>query len=380
MNILVIAHYGLQPKLSASFVYAQAKAYAELGHKVRMIIPIPFGKEYKGHYFLPKMHYHTEENIELYYIRHLSISNYGRKWFNSFSAQMALQPYLKMLFHEFTPDIIHSHTLGFDCDLGVWLKEKLNCPLVVTAHGTDVFRPFNQGEKLLLKQNASQADKIVCVSNLLKNTLIKCSVPERDLHTILNGFQIQNAADIQNKRPYSIIQSGYLVPRKKADITIRALKLLSERYPDITMDIVGSGSEMERFQALAAELNLSDSISFHGFLPNADNLDLMAKSKFFVMPSINEGFGIVYLEAMANGCITIGTEGEGIADLIVHGKNGFLVPPDDPEAIVNVIDWCIAHPEEAAAIAECGRRDALALTWEKNACECIALFQELINV
>ena len=85
----------------------------------------------------------------------------------------------------------------------------------------------------------------------------------------------------------------------------------------------------------------------------------------------------MYLEAMACGCVTVGTEGEGIADLIVSGENGFLVPPDDPEAIVRVIEWCLEHPAEAGAIAERGRRDALELTWEKNAKQYLKLFKEL---
>ena len=97
------------------------------------------------------------------------------------------------------------------------------------------------------------------------------------------------------------------------------------------------------------------------------------------MPSVNEGFGIVYLEAMASGCITVGTEGEGIADLIVSGKNGFLVPPDSPDAIVSVIEWCLEHPEEADAIAEQGRKDALDLTWEHNAEQYIELFERMLE-
>ena len=80
---------------------------------------------------------------------------------------------------------------------------------------------------------------------------------------------------------------------------------------------------------------------------------------------------------MACGCVTIGTEGEGIADLIVSGENGFLVPPDDPDAIARTIEWCLSHPEEAGAIAERGRRDAGGLTWEKNAAEYMRLFGEL---
>ena len=82
---------------------------------------------------------------------------------------------------------------------------------------------------------------------------------------------------------------------------------------------------------------------------------------------------------MANGCITIGTEGEGIADLIVSGENGFLVPPDDPQAIVQVIEWCLAHPGEAAAIAERGRQDAQGLTWASNARQYIKLFEEVCS-
>ena len=97
------------------------------------------------------------------------------------------------------------------------------------------------------------------------------------------------------------------------------------------------------------------------------------------MPSYPEGFGIVYLEAMASGCITIGTEGEGIANLIKNGENGFLVPPDDPDDIAAVMEWCLAHPEEATAIADRGRQDALSLTWDHNAEQYIKLFKELCS-
>ena len=101
----------------------------------------------------------------------------------------------------------------------------------------------------------------------------------------------------------------------------------------------------------------------------------MGSSQFFVMPSVQEGFGIVYLEAMACGCIAIGTEGEGIADLIVSGENGFLVPPDQPETIAKTILRCLKHPKEASAIAERGRQAAKGLTWEKNAMQYISLFE-----
>ena len=128
---------------------------------------------------------------------------------------------------------------------------------------------------------------------------------------------------------------------------------------------------------LCADKGVSDSVHFIGQLPNEKVLAHMACAQFFCMPSVREGFGIVYLEAMASGCITIGTEGEGITDLIEHGKNGFLVPPASPEAIVQVIEWCLVHPQAADAIAQRGKQDVMALTWEANAKKYIDLFKEL---
>ena len=132
-------------------------------------------------------------------------------------------------------------------------------------------------------------------------------------------------------------------------------------------------------ESLCRELGVEGSVRFLGQVPNDTVLAEMAKHRFFVMPSVREGFGIVYLEAMANGCVTIGTEGEGIADLIASGKNGFLVPPDDPQAVVGVTEWCLQHPKAADAIAERGRLDARSLTWDRNARQYIKLFEEVCS-
>ena len=118
---------------------------------------------------------------------------------------------------------------------------------------------------------------------------------------------------------------------------------------------------------------------FLGQIPNEDVLAEMAKARFYVMPSVREGFGIVYLEAMASGCITIGTQGEGIADLIESGVNGFLVPPDDPETIVRVIERCLADPALRETVACRGRDDARSLTWVHNARQYVALFESLVS-
>lgn len=210
----------------------------------------------------------------------------------------------------------------------------------------------------------------------MKKCLLDCGVTA-PMDVILNGFHVRHMAEAVEKTPYSMVQAGYLVERKKADITIQAYAELCQRYPKMTLEIIGSGDQMNRYKELCKELGVTDGVCFRGFLPNEETLAEMAKAQFFCMPSVREGFGIVYLEAMASGCVTIGTEGEGIADLIENGKNGFLVPPEDPDAIIRVIGWCLEHPKESESIAQKGRQDALALTWKRNAEQYIDLFERM---
>ena len=375
MNILVVCNYGMYQNLSSSFVHAQAKAYAKLGNNVHALIPVALGKTVGNHRAFPLYRENTVDGVHLHYIRFLSLSNYGKKHFNTVSAQRAVQANWAKLFHQFAPDVIHAHTLGFDSGLGAWLKNKLHCPLVVTTHGSDSSNPYRQGQTVWLKNCCDKTDAVVGVSSKLVRQLKDCGAKTR-LQSILNGFAEQNLSS-EKKMPDSWIQVGHLIPQKYQEITIRAFAAHAKTAPAARLTIIGEGPDRCRLESLCAELGISHAVRFTGQLPNKDVLAEMASAQFFVMPSHPEGFGIVYLEAMASGCITIGTQGEGISDLIVSGENGFLVPPDDPDAIARVIDWCLTHPTEAAAIAEKGRQDATALTWEKNAKAYTLLFKEL---
>lgn len=377
MNILVIAHYQGDGSPSASFVHDQVKAYHALGHNVRVISPIAIGK--CG--FQSDSRFGTQcrviDGIRYLHMRFLSLSNLGSRGFNTRSAIFALSKVLPTILDGFTPDVIHAHTLGFDSEISAWLNRRLGCPSVVTTHGSDTATPYAQGRKYFLKHCCDGADTVVGVSSKLTTQLADCGVTV-PLHSILNGFAIEHLSTAE-KTLGSWIQVGNLIPLKHVDTTIRAFAAYQKINPDVRLTIVGQGGERQNLENLCSELAVSHAVRFTGVLPNRQVLEEMSKTQFFVMPSHPEGFGIVYLEAMANGCITIGTEGEGISDLIISGENGFLVPPNDPDAIVRVIEWCFKHPEEASAIAERGRQTALSLTWEINAEEHIKLFQSMIE-
>ncbi len=379
MNILVVAHCQGDGSATAIFIEAQIKAYVQAGHSVRVIAPLAYGKRgYHGGRLNSTVAEEVIVGAPHVFVRYLSLSKYGVSGFNTKRAIKAIKRNFFKIIADFIPDVIHVHTLGFDSEIGAWLKEQSHCPLVVTTHGSDTFAPIREGKGQMLKRFADKASAVVCVSSKLKRALEEEHV-STPLKVVLNGFDIQSRNCEPKKTFLSLNQTGNLIEPKKTDVTIRALAKLRNVHPEATLSIAGQGPDRSGLEKLCESLGVTRNVHFLGQLDNGTVQKEMAKARFFVMPSVREGFGIVYLEAMAAGCITIGTEGEGIADLIRSGENGFLVPPDNPNAIVNVIEWCLKNPDEALQIAERGRLDAMGLTWARNAKQYIELFQVLIG-
>ena len=380
MDLLVICHYRLYKDYDASFVHQQVRALVSEGVRVRVLIPTVIGeKDKNGARIFPLLQEKTVDGAELFFFRHPTLSSLGRSGGNAKLAIAALRPFLSRILKDFHPAVIHAHTLGYDSVIGAWLKKKLHCPLVVTTHGSDAALPLEAGKTALLKSWCDAADTVVAVSTALQNKVKKAgsSTPTA---VILNGFASHALPKTPPQRlPHRLIQVGHLIPSKRFDVTIRALSILKKEFPDVTLVVIGEGSEKEKLLSLVASLGLSDAVSFLGKLENRRVLEEMSASSAFVMASKPEGFGIVYAEAMSSGCLTVGTEGEGIADLIVPGENGCLVPADDPEAIASVLADAFRDPQKAALMASRGREAALRLTWEANAEKYLALYRKLIG-
>ena len=382
MNIFAIAHYHYQGTAvpTALFVHNQLQAFVWAGHRVRILVPTPMGKiGENGKRFLPLLHTQVIDGIEHMFLRYPSFSRYGEKGgLNTRNAIWFLRHSLSTVLQDFKPDIIHAHKLGTNTELGSLLQRESGCPLVFTSHGeTGCEEPWMH-DQTAIKRYANQADTVVCVSSAIRRCMDAAGVSP-PLRVILNGFATKHICESAEKQPLSVVQVGHLTTQKRVSITVEAFRRLWERHPGAALTLVGEGPERVALEHQCAVGGLGAAVHFTGQLSNSEVMEELGHSRFFVMPSVHEGFGIAYLEAMASGCVTIGTEGEGIADLIVNGKNGFLVPPDNPQAIVETIEWCLQNPEAADAIAEKGRQDVQNLTWENNAAQYIALFQSLME-
>jgi phosphatidyl-myo-inositol dimannoside synthase len=133
---------------------------------------------------------------------------------------------------------------------------------------------------------------------------------------------------------------------KGVDMTLRALPAIAQAVPTVKYLVVGRGDDQARLEQLADELGIRDRVVFAGFVPTDALVEHYRLADAYVMPS-QEGFGIVYLEAMACGVPVVAGNADGSADPLQDGRLGWQVPHRDPDAIAQAcIELLNANPEQ----------------------------------
>ena len=131
------------------------------------------------------------------------------------------------------------------------------------------------------------------------------------------------------------------------------------RVPEAQLVIVGEGDDAPRLQTLAGETSAAASIQFKGFLSRVELDREYSGATLFALPSRGEGFGVVYLEAMAHGLPCLGSIHDAAPEVIVRGETGELVDPDDSEAMTRAICGLLENPLRAAEMGAAGRTRVL---------------------
>ncbi len=124
---------------------------------------------------------------------------------------------------------------------------------------------------------------------------------------------------------------------KGIDTVIRALPDLLRQFPDLVYVIVGDGPDRARLQALADQLGVRGSVCFRGFVPEEELRQEFARCWLYVMPSAKEGFGFVFIEAMAYGKPVVAARATAIPEVVEHGRTGLLVEPGNAPQLAEAI-------------------------------------------
>ena len=387
MRVLMMIHRQADNSPYCFYVHEQAKALRAQGHDVTVISCVgvmPMMQKLRP--ALAETNRRTPQkdvidDIPVYFPRYLTLGNAGEKAIGGWLLYRAALPIAKALHREKTFDIVHAHMLPRDGHAGLLLARALGVPVALTVHGTDIFHYFIPGKEPW-KRNiriAQDVDALMAVSNLLMSRVAPYRGEGRLSRVVQNGVDLSLVPNGEKRKPRSVISVGTLKARKCMDRTLEAFVRLADEYPDATLTIVGIGEMEEQLRARIGQLGLQSRIPLTGGLPHEEVLRRMAQSDLFVLPSWGEGYGIVYIEAMAAGCIAVGAKDEGIADTITDGENGFLVPAGDIDETERVMRQVFAHPEAYEALRQKGMQSAHGLTWARNAEKTAEVYREAIE-
>lgn len=218
-----------------------------------------------------------------------------------------------------------------------WIARKINPRLkyYLVAHGIEVWRPFTARERVALRG----AERIFCVSNYTRGELLKnCRLPcERAvvLHNALDPFFAIGPGRPLAACPPTILvvtRITYADRYKGVQHLIEAMPAIREQIGDAKLRIVGRGDDVPRLQEICDRLALGPAVEFAGFLDDRSLAEEMRSCRLFALPSRKEGFGLVFLEAMAHGRPCLGARAGGIPEVITD-DTGVLVEYGDVPGI-----------------------------------------------
>jgi len=159
-----------------------------------------------------------------------------------------------------------------------------------------------------------------------------------------------------------------LVPHKRVDLLLRRVAEVVRRVPRLHVDVVGDGPERPALEALVEELGLQDTVTLHGYQPDAVRDEVLGRAWVTTSTSDAEGWGCSVIEAAAHGLPCVALDAAGIRDSVVDGVTGRLVarPEELTDALVETLTE-LADDDHAAAVEDACRRWAASFSWDRSA-------------
>jgi len=270
-------------------------------------------------------------------------------------------------------DFIHSHIYpAMVCGA----LSKRNKKLLITLQGGDIGE-FKESARLIrtletpsIIWTLRRADLVHCVSTYLAEAAKRLGAG--NVAVVPNGvdtsvFRPLDRHQLREKLGYNakekiIVSTSRLTPKNGMDYLIKAIKPLG----NVKLIIIGEGEQRKSLENLVRSLKMKNRVILLGALPHRELPQYLAIADAFCRPSVNEGFGISFIESMACRIPTIGTAVGGITDIINNGENGMLVPPEDPGTLSKAIQKVIEDGTMAKRIAANGYQTVKEkFTWER---------------
>ncbi len=219
-------------------------------------------------------------------------------------------------------------------------------------------------------RNARRADRVITTSEYCRERIVQhYRVPPERIGIVPEGIDVaawtaalESAPPRGDARP-TILCVARQYPRKRVIDLIEAFAILRRRLPDAQLRIVGDGPEYARLRARAQALGIMDAVAFLGGIPDAEVKREYAHCDVFCLPSAQEGFGIVFLEAMVAGKPVVSTTAAAIPEVVRHGETGILVPVGDTGAIAAALHLLLTDDSRRAQYGAAARSRVVEYDW-----------------
>ncbi len=230
-----------------------------------------------------------------------------------------------------------------------WLiARRWRAKLWVQMHGIECW----QRPRAHVRALAERADLITCVSRYTRRRVLQwCDLDPTKVRVLPNTLSAQFDVLSLQRGVRAVLPMGaestlrvLTVARLSADerykghdVMIEAIALLEQQGERIDYVIAGDGDDRPRLESLVQQLCVSHRVRFLGRVSELDLPSLYDEADVFVMPSTGEGFGIVFLEARQRGCAVVASNADGSVDPLRDGADGYLVPPNEPRALADLL-------------------------------------------
>lgn len=394
-NLLVITNRypHIKDSMSSSFVKDQVDALSKYFKKVTVIALTPYVPKFLSMFSFMNPRWRRDafaddykyDDVEVHFAKHFTLPFNSSREKRGDTAFKVVTKIIQEEEIEF--DLIHAHFTYPSGYVGARLKERYGKPLIITGHGYDVYDlPFRNAEwNKKIKSILNTADHIITPSKSNYDKLMQLDISDDKVSVIYNGYNSNLFEDVSTNKAKEklnlpedkkiILSVGNLELVKGHKYLIEAMKEVIKREENITCLIVGSGSQKKNVNSLIDRLSLSKYIKLVGEKPHNEVPLWMNACDVFVLPSLNESFGIVQVEAMACGKPVVATFNGGSEEVIVNEKLGILVEPKDANELANAILKALGKEWDRDYISNYAKQ----YSWDKIVKNIIGVYNELLK-